>query len=222
MTRFPRRNTQHTLLSNILDSWKPIVSTTAKDTKEWKEEFRHGKPDNLSRNNGPPLRSLYSTIVCGRIQQITRVWPNEKLPYEIQNMWFGFFDLVDLWVIEIKTSVILCARGASGSREQNRKHRSRSENMPKMSLLYSQHNKIVWLSNMADTIWEKFTRCAKFCGLFFSRTLIGWAGKLWSRGSNGPGKLKKFETAWSRELMTDPAVAWTKGRVKQQYQSGGI
>ena len=39
---------------------------------------------------------------------------------------------------------------------------------------------------MADTCFEKFTRCAKVCGLFFLdcafRMLIGWADKLWSRG----------------------------------------
>ena len=36
---------------------------------------------------------------------------------------------------------------------------------------------------MADTFFEKSTRCAKVCGLFFLM-LIGWAGKLWSRGKN--------------------------------------
>ena len=136
-------------------------------------------------------------------------------------MWFWFFDLVDLWVIEIKTSVILCALGTSRSSEQNRKHRSRSENMPKISLLYSQHNKIVWLSNIEDTICEKFTRCAKFCGLFFSdadwlgrQTLITW--KQWT------GKVEKnsIETAWRRELMTDGPKAASSSNTKVEVYSG--
>ena len=47
---------------------------------------------------------------------------------------------------------ILCARSASRSREQNTKRRSRSENMWKVGLFYSQNNKI---SNKADTFsWE--------------------------------------------------------------------
>ena len=40
---------------------------------------------------------------------------------------------------------------------------------------------------MVDTFLEKSTRCAKVCGLFFLdcafRMLIGWAGKLRSRGN---------------------------------------
>ena len=39
---------------------------------------------------------------------------------------------------------------------------------------------------MADTLIEKFTRCAKVCGLFFLdcafQALIGWADKHRSRG----------------------------------------
>ena len=38
---------------------------------------------------------------------------------------------------------------------------------------YSHNNKIVWLSNMADTFWRKFTRCAKVCGLSFLIVLLG-------------------------------------------------
>ena len=74
----------------------------------------------------------------------------------------------------------------SRSSEQSTKRRSRSENMWKVCLFCSQNNKIVWLSNAADTFLEKFTKCAKVCGLFFLDCafgmLIGWAGKLWSRG----------------------------------------
>ena len=64
--------------------------------------------------------------------------------------------------------MILCARSTSRSREQNTKCRSRSENVRKVCLSYSQNNKIVWLSNVANTFLAKFTRCAKVCGLIFS------------------------------------------------------
>ena len=40
----------------------------------------------------------------------------------------GFSDLIDLWVIKIKKSMILCARSTSRSREQSTKLRSRSKN----------------------------------------------------------------------------------------------
>ena len=83
--------------------------------------------------------------------------------------------------------MILCARSTSRSSEQSAKRRSRSETMLKVCLFYSQNIKILWLSNMEDTRLEKFTRCAKVCGLFFLdcalRVLIGCAGRLWSRGS---------------------------------------
>ena len=85
----------------------------------------------------------------------------------------GFSDLVDLWVIKIKKPMILCARSTSRSREQNAKRRSRSENKRKACLSYSQNNKIVSLSNMADKFLEKFTRCAKVPGLFFLIVLFG-------------------------------------------------
>ena len=39
--------------------------------------------------------------------------------------------------------------------------------MRKVCLFYSQNNKSVWLSNMAETFFEEFTRCAKVCGLIF-------------------------------------------------------
>ena len=70
------------------------------------------------------------------------------------------------------------------SSEQRRKCRTRSENVWRVCLFYSQNNKIVWLSNMTDAFFEKFTRCAKVCGLFFLDCafwmLIGWADKLCS------------------------------------------
>ena len=100
----------------------------------------------------------------------------------------AFSDLVDLWVIKMKKPMILCARSTSRSREQSTKRRSRSENMWKVCYFYGQNKKIAWLSNMADRFLEKFMRCAKVHGLFFLdcsfRMLIGWAGRLRSRGSN--------------------------------------
>ena len=53
-------------------------------------------------------------------------------------------------------------------------------------LLYSQNNKIESLSNMRDTFLDKFTWCAKVCGLLFLdyafRMLIGRLVKLRSHG----------------------------------------
>ena len=60
----------------------------------------------------------------------------------------------NLWVIKIKKPTILCACSTSRSREQSTKRRSRSVNMRKVCLFYSRNNKIVRLSNMADTFWE--------------------------------------------------------------------
>ena len=87
----------------------------------------------------------------------------------------AFSDLVDLWVIKINKPMILCARSMSRSSEQSTKHRSHSENMQKVCLFYSQNNKMLWLSNMADTFVEKFTRCAKACGLFLPGS--DWLGR---------------------------------------------
>ena len=86
----------------------------------------------------------------------------------------GFSDLVDLWV---KTPMILCARSMSRSSEQTTKRRSRSENMGKVCLFYGQNNKILSLSNMADTVFVfLFLRnsrgAQRSVGLFFFRTLI--------------------------------------------------
>ena len=97
----------------------------------------------------------------------------------------GFSDLVDFWVMKVKKKpMILCARSMSRSREQRTKCRSSSENTWKVCLFYSQNNKVVWLSNMTDTFFEKFAilfprasslprqrgwkfaRFAKVCGLF--------------------------------------------------------
>ena len=99
-------------------------------------------------------------------------WPKEthvdrKFKTCVDFHMIGFSDLIDLWVIKIKKPMILCARTTLRSREQSTKCRSPSENMWKVCLFYSQNNKIVWLSNMADS-W-----CAKVCGLFYLIVLCG-------------------------------------------------
>ena len=91
----------------------------------------------------------------------------------VLNSVIGLSDLIDLWVIKIKKPMILCARSTSRSREQSTKRRSRSESMLTVCLFYNQNNKIVWLSNMADTFLEKFTSCAKVCGLFLLSVFFG-------------------------------------------------
>ena len=108
-------------------------------------------------------------------------------------------DLVDLWVIK-KQPAILCARSTSRSSEQSTKRRSRSEKMRKVYLFCSLNNDIVWLSNMADTFLEKFTGCARVCGLFLSvdwlsrQTLItcSWHYEPVSQS----GAVAKNETFW--------------------------
>ena len=52
---------------------------------------------------------------------------------------FGFYDPDDLCVIKTKKPMVLCKRSTSRSREQSTKHRSRSENMWKVCLFYSQN-----------------------------------------------------------------------------------
>ena len=62
--------------------------------------------------------------------------------------------------------------------------------MRKVCLFYNQNNKSLWLSNMADTYFEKFTRCAKVYGrvclvMLFGRWLarqIIWRSQVVSLG----------------------------------------
>ena len=68
-------------------------------------------------------------------------------------------------------SMILWAHPTSRSREQSPKRRSRSENMWKVCLFYSQNNKIIRFSNRADTSSQGAQR---YVGFFFS------SGQLWS------------------------------------------
>ena len=87
----------------------------------------------------------------------------------------GFCDLVELWVIEIKMPMILCARNTSRSREQSTTCRSRSENTWKVCLLfYSQNSKILWLSNVADTFLRNSRGAQRFVGFFLECVLWCW------------------------------------------------
>ena len=81
--------------------------------------------------------------------------------------------LVDLWVIKIKSLWSFAHVVRRDHVNRTRKRRSRSENMGKVCLSYSQNIKILLLSNMATTLFAKFTRCAKVCGLFFLIVLFG-------------------------------------------------
>ena len=72
--------------------------------------------------------------------------------------------------------MILCAPITS------RSHESRARNV---CLFYSQNNKSIWLSNMADNILRNSRGAQRCMGFFLDcifRVLIGWAGKLRSRG----------------------------------------
>ena len=87
---------------------------------------------------------------------VTTLSPNQFQPV---HRVFGPCWFVGNWD---KKPMILCACSKPRSREQSMKLRPSSENVWKVCLFYSQNNKSLWLSNMADTL----TRCAKVCGLF--------------------------------------------------------
>ena len=110
---------------------------------------------------------------CARTSWNSRGWGVGSCYAPIHVMWS---DSRPRWFVgnqDKKKPMILCARSTSRSREQSTKRRSRSENMWKVCLFYNQYNKISWLSNMADTFFEKFTKRAKVCGLFFLTVLFG-------------------------------------------------
>ena len=115
----------------------------------------------------------------------------------------GYCDLVDLWVIKIKRlwsfACLVCRDHVNST-----KRRSHSKNLWKVCWFCSQNNKIVWLSNMADTFFfERFTRCAMVFGLFFVLdATIGWEGKV----KRGPG---------SQTKPTEPF--YEKGRCSKRY-----
>ena len=76
--------------------------------------------------------------------------------------------------------MILCTRSTSTSSEQSTKRRSRSENMRKVCLFYSQNNKIVWLSNMGRHIFLRNSWGAqRFVGFFswLCFSVTDWLGR---------------------------------------------
>ena len=98
----------------------------------------------------------------------------------------GFSDHVDLWVIKIKSlwSIARLVRRDHVSRARNADHAARTNEMFAYSIVKITrfYDYQTWLTHF----FEKCTRCAKVCGLFFLdfafRTLIGWADKLRSHG----------------------------------------
>ena len=128
--------------------------------------------------------SCHSWFCWFLVIQRTGLWTNPDIPGFI---WYthviGFSFLIDLWVTTCKIkklmNMILCARSTSRRYEQSTKRRSRNENMGKVCLFYSKiikHGRHI----------EKFTRCAKVCGLFFLDCaflmLICWVNKLRAHG----------------------------------------
>ena len=101
-------------------------------------------------------------------------------------------DLVDLWVIKIKKSLWSFAHLVL----RLQMNRSRSENMWKVCLFYSQL-KIVWLLNMADISLGKFARCAKVCGLFILIVLSG----CWLVGQGSSDHMTSVYTAGYSTLI---------------------
>ena len=136
-------------------------------------------------------------------------WNIDKIQFYMNIHVIRFTNLADLWVKIKEKPVILCAHSMLRSCEQRMKCRSCSENMQKVCLFHSQNNKIVWLSNMADTFFEKFMRCAKVCGLFSYldwalQMLIDSARKLWSHGSYCHCKL--LSEPLTIHFILDPVV----------------
>ena len=71
-------------------------------------------------------------------------------------IWFS--DLLDLWVIKIKRPIILCGRSTSRITWTERETQIKQR---KVCLFYSQSNKILWLSNTADTFGWKIHEVRK-------------------------------------------------------------
>ena len=97
--------------------------------------------------------------------------------------------------------MILCARSTARSSEQSKKRRSRSERMLKVCLFCSQNNKIVMIIKHGRHIFGKMYEMPKglwafFLDCAFRMLLIGWAGKLRSRGSNGGVHAVVEQTTW--------------------------
>ena len=91
---------------------------------------------------------------CNKIQQ--DCYPRDRI---FRPRWFVGNNIKSLW------SFAHVIRRDHVNRA--RKRRSRSENMQNMRLFYSQVNKIVWLSNMADTILTNSRGAQRYVGFLF-------------------------------------------------------
>ena len=76
----------------------------------------------------------------------------------------GFSDLVDLWVIKIKSPWSFAHHSRSRSSEQSTKRRSRSENMGKVCLFCSKNNQIA--DSWQKHFWRNSWGAQRFVGFF--------------------------------------------------------
>ena len=136
------------------------------------------------------LTGIKVTIICRHVWSVSRMLNlcTRGSVHRFRHASFHAIGFSDWWAIQINTKkpMILCARSASRSRGQSMTRRSKSENTwkvyssVKVTRLYDDPT---WPTHL----FEKSQRCGFF--FFFvhcaSGVLIGWAGKLRSRGSLG-------------------------------------
>ena len=129
-----------------------------------------------------PLASFSGLIVVSvlRCCAATEPWGRwvGKFTFHCHHV-IGFSGLVDLWVIKIKSlwSFARVVRRDHVNRARNADHTARACEM----FVYS----IVKITRLYDyqtwqTLFEKFTRCAKVCGLYFSSFCFSgadWLGR---------------------------------------------
>ena len=122
--------------------------------------------------------------LAGRALTDSKFWhPNRNYLSKFQRFQFmmhfqlftlhvtGFSDLVDLWVIKIKSPW-------SFAHVVRRDHVNRTTRREHTKGLFRSQKKIVWLSNMADIFFRNSRGAQRHVGFFPLIVLIGWAGKL--------------------------------------------
>ena len=118
------------------------------------------------------------------------------------------------WLPATHSSFVLTSK----TRSLDRKRSDRNQG--------SQNNKIIWLSNRADTFIEKFTRCAKVYGCFSLLCVSGadWLGRktltTWiSKNMNHRHlELAVTNSRWSRYSWT--AKVWWNTKHQTNYWKG--
>ena len=111
----------------------------------------------------------------------------------------GYCDLVDLWVIKIKRlwsfACLVCRDHVNST-----KRRSHSKNLWKVCWFCSQNNKIVWLSNMADTCF--FLRDSRGAQWFLGFFVLdaNWLGRQSQKGAWQPSKTH-WTLLWERSMQ---------------------